>query len=752
MNTSGDTLVPRFRRHLRAEIGEAGVFLFGEDGVSALHGAPLAELAAMLDGRTDLDAVLAACPGGLAPQQVSGLLRRLVAAGLVDYGTPLAADVDEHVLAWWDACGMDYTAAAPTGPVTLTVLGDATDRDSVRAALAGAGLAVCRCPDGPGRQNHAELGVVLTEDYLDPRLAGIDAAHRTAGRPWLLTKAVGTRVWIGPVFRPGGACWHCLADRLRIHRRAELVVQRMLGHDEPARCPASSVPPLAGAVAHLVALEATKWLGGERYAGQEAVWVLDSHDLSGARHPLVRRPQCPACGDPELLAEQAARPFRLRPAPKVEGSGGGDRTRTPAETLAAFKHLVSPVTGIVKRVVPDPRAPGFAHAYRSGANLTRSTDGLTALRAGVRAVNGGKGLCAQDAEVGALCEAVERYSGTWQGDELRMRGSLRSLGRRAVDPRTCLLFDDRQFAGRAGWNPQHSAFNQVPPPFDPDCELDWTPLWSLTDGRTRLLPTAMLYYGAPGPASLYADSNGCAAGTCREEAVLQGLFELVERDAVAIWWYNRLPAGAVELEALGDPLLAEQVVHHARIGRELRVLDVTSDLGVPTMAAVSRRHEENGERILLGFGAHLDPAVAARRAVTELNQSLSADAADAVTPGPVDDPDWHRWITTATLAGQPHLRPHPGIASRARPYTRRPDLRDDVEHLVERLAARGLQTLVLDQSRPDVGLPVVKVVVPGLRSFWSRFGPGRLFDVPVRTGQLDRPTPYSRLNPLPLFM
>ncbi|WP_232663261.1 TOMM precursor leader peptide-binding protein [Pseudonocardia sp. TRM90224] len=749
MTTSGNTLVPRFRRHLRAEIGATGVFLFSEDGVSALQGAPVAELAAMLDGRTDLAAVQAACPGGLAPEQVSGMLRQLVDAGLVEYGTPAAADVDERALAWWDACGVDYTTAAPTGPVSLTVLGDAMDPGFVRAALAGAGLTVCPDPGGSAGPSNAELGVVLTEDYLDPRLAGIDAAHRASGRPWLLTKAVGTRVWIGPVFRPGGACWHCLADRLRIHRRAELVVQRVLGHDEPARRPPSSVPPLAGAVAHLVALEATKWLGGERYAGQEAVWVLDSHDLSGERHPLAPRPQCPACGDPNVVAEQVARPFRLRSAPKVDGSGGGDRARTPAETLAEFGHLVSPVTGIVKRVVPDPRAPGFAHAYRSGANLARSTDGLTALRAGVRAVNGGKGLCAQDAEVGALCEAVERYSGTWQGDERRVRGSLRSLGRPAVDPRTCLLFDDRQFAGRADWNPRHSAFNQVPPPFDPEVELDWTPLWSLADGRRRLLPTAMLYYGAPGPASLYADSNGCAAGTCREDAVLQGLLELVERDAVAIWWYNRLRVGAVDLGGLGDPLLAAQVTHHAGIGRELWVLDVTSDLGVPTMAAVSRRYGQRDERILLGFGAHLDPAVAARRAVTELNQSLSTDASAS---GPADDPDWHRWITTATLANQPYLRPHPAVASPARPFPRQPDLREDVEQLVERLAERGYDVLVLDQTRPDVGLPVVKVVVPGLRSFWSRYGPGRLFDVPVRTGQLSRPTPHDQLNPLPLFM
>ncbi|WP_415840779.1 YcaO-like family protein, partial [Nocardiopsis rhodophaea] len=68
------------------------------------------------------------------------------------------------------------------------------------------------------------------------------------------------------------------------------------------------------------------------------------------------------------------------------------------------------------------------------------------------------------------------------------------------------------------------------------------------------------------------------------------------------------------------------------------------------------------------------------------------------------------------------------------------------------LAERGLEMLVLDQTRPDVGLPVVKVVVPGLRGFWARFAPGRLFDVPLALGRVPFPTRYEDLNPYPLFL
>ena len=81
-----------------------------------------------------------------------------------------------------------------------------------------------------------------------------------------------------------------------------------------------------------------------------------------------------------------------------------------------------------------------------------------------------------------------------------------------------------------------------------------------------------------------------------------------------------------------------------------------------------------------------------------------------------------------------------------------PDVTTGIRTIQQQLAAIGLEMLVLDQTRPDIGLPVVRVIVPGLRHFWARLGPGRLYDVPVRLGLLDEPTPYEKLNPIPLFM
>ena len=765
MNGSSTVTAPTgqpigFRRHLRTEVvaGEAA-YLFSERGVTALTGPHVEALAPLLDGTRDLPALLRDMPAGTTLEQLELLVGQLVDAGLVTPCRQPQADADEQALAYWDSCGLDpatAVAAIGTARVGLVTVGN-VDGAAASAALSAAGLTMTT-----GLEGAPDLSVVLCTDYLAPELADIDAAHRAAGRPWLLAKPTGGTAWIGPVFQQHGhACWHCLAARLAAHRQAEGYVQTALGRSGPVPRSAVSVPPLTAVATHLVTLEAVKWLAGYRHPGQHAVWTFDSFDLNGRRHELRARPQCPSCGDPTRVRITARRPVVLAPRSKARtGRGGGHRSQPPEQVLEAYQHLVSPVTGVIKEIGRDRRGPTFFNAFRSGPNLATGARTLRSLKSALRVENGGKGSTPLHAEVSALCEALERYSGNFQGDEERISGSLRSLGERAMHPNRCQLYHERQFAGRAAWNAEHSPFQFVCAPFDEDAVIDWTPVWSLTEQRHRLLPTNLLYFGAPvrpGPLYARADSNGNAAGSSLEDAVLQGLLELVERDAVALWWYNRTRAPGVDLDAFADPWIDELREVYAEIDREVWVLDVTADLTIPTMVALSRWTHGRHEGIMFGFGAHLDPSVALRRALTEMNQLMPA----IVTAGADgrydcdDDPDAARWLRHATVANQPYLMPDPAVRPR-RPadYGYRPtrDLRDDVDAVRVKLDAIGLELLVLDQTRPDIELPVVKVIVPGMRHFWARFAPGRLYDVPVRLGRLPKPTPYEELNPIPLFV
>ncbi len=116
-----------------------------------------------------------------------------------------------------------------------------------------------------------------------------------------------------------------------------------------------------------------------------------------------------------------------------------------------------------------------------------------------------------------------------------------------------------------------------------------------------------------------------AAGTCLEEAVLQALLELVERDAAAVWWYNRVARPAIALDSFGDPYFEALEADYARLGWAVWVLDLTHDLGIPTCVALA--HEAREDRFSIGFGCHLDPRLAVQRSLTELNQLFDPGAA-----------------------------------------------------------------------------------------------------------------------------
>jgi ribosomal protein S12 methylthiotransferase accessory factor len=473
---------------------------------------------------------------------------------------------------------------------------------------------------------------------------------------------------------------------------------------------------------------------------------------------VARRPQCPSCGEPGLVAERAARPPAITERDIGGSDGNGLRALGQEDVLKEYGHLVDPVTGIVGELRRNPKSPGFLPAYLSGRNRAVAESCITALRAGLRASSGGKGATEMEARVGALCEAVERYCGTFHGDEPRIRDSYRALGDAAVHPNACQLFHERQFAARARWNSGCAAFHQVPEPFDEGAVTDWTPVWSLLSGERRLLPTALLYFSQDtrrDAGSLQADSNGNAAGTSLEDAILQGFFELVERDAVALWWYNRTRQRAVDLCSFDDPWLADIPALYGRLNREAWVLDVTSDLGIPAMAAISRRTDKPAEDIMVGFGAHFDPRIAVRRAVTELGQLLPAviDArADGTGYAPAG-PHLLSWWTGATVRDQPYLLPDPSRTARtAASYGYTPPRKLDLSGICAIARQANLDIMVLDQTRPDVNMPVVKVIVPGLRHFWPRFAPGRLFEVPVRLGRLPEETTYEDLNPIPLYI
>lgn len=667
--------VLRLRRGLRAVVraDEEVVYLLGERRRYVLEGRPYRLVAPLLDGVRTADEVVAALEGEAAEADVRRAVETLVARGY-------AAEGDE-------APPADRSAA-------VRALGLAPSADSSAGA---------------------EIETVCVEDYLLPDLEGRNRAALVSGRAWLLAKPVGEEVFVGPVFVPGRtACWSCLAERLRRNRE----IERAALDDDlfPSVPPAPTHPATVEAARAAADAVAARWRGGDRSLEGR---ILSLNVESGARrtHEVLRRPQCPACGDP---APRPAAPVEIRP----------DRARGEID----LDRHVSPLTGIVASVRPDPRggvalagAPVRLHVGDFG--FRRTARSLAELRRRLRSKAAGTGRTDAEAGRAAAAEAIERVSAEWTGEHAVRRAALLDLGPEAVPPNDVMLFSTRQVETRAA-----DPGDAVPAPLSPDEEIDWTAARALATGRTRFVPSALVFHGHPDVRFAAAESTGCAAGRTIEEAVLGALLEAIERDAAAIWWWNRLRAPPVDESALCDPFFAEAAAFLRGRGRTLALLDLTTDVGVPVAAAVSA---DAGPPLLLGFGAALDAGAAARRAAMEIFQNLVNGGAP-VRPAPHHVPD----PSASRPAPPPGMPPLPEDASAAAA----------VDRVVERLAACGLEALVVDLTRPDVGVPVARVVVPGLRPHRRRLAPGRLYDVPVLLGRRSFPLDEADVNPDPLVV
>lgn len=745
---------PRIKPFYHVEVVEPDtVFLLTETAYQILTGRVYKNLIPLLDGHHTMVDLIMALDGKVFPPEIFAALNQLGKQGYLDGGY---SGQEPAVDAYWQTLNVpvpNVYQQLTTKRVHIQTIG-ACDPAPLQAALETVGIGVTD-------DAQADLLVVVTDDYLREPLEAINQTQINLGQPWVVLKLIGTISWLGPFFSPpDSACWACLKERIQSNRQIESYILNKKQETTPLPTSRGFTASTLQTTALLAATEIAKWVAlGKTTTLHNQLITLNHLDGAISKHMVVRRPQCAACSQSSKPAPQ---PVILSSSPKRFMNDGGHRAFFPEETFARYQHHISPITGIVNALVDmTGEINGITYSYAASHNFAMVSDDINVLKQNIRGRSGGKGQTNIQAKVSAIGEAIERYSGVFRNErEVLVRQSYEKLAETAVHPYDCLLFSPTQYENRYQWNQQRTTnFHLVPNPFDPSLVIDWTPLWSLTEEKFKYLPSAYCYYGHPDLRYFFtaADANGCAAGNTVEEAVLQGFLELVERDAVAIWWYNRLKHPRLDVTSFNLPYFDTLQAFYQQHNREIWVLDITTDLKIPAFAAISRRVDQPVEDIIIGFGAHLDPHIALLRALTELNQLYSNvrfTNPDGSTRYLINDQDTMDWFTKATVANQPYLLPHETVAARKKsdyPYTPPTDLLVDVTTCVQIAQKAGLEVLVLDQTLPDVQMPVCRVVVPGLRHFWRRLGNGRLYDVPVKMGWLDKPIPESGLNPISFF-
>ncbi len=275
--------------------------------------------------------------------------------------------------------------------------------------------------------------------------------------------------------------------------------------------------------------------------------------------------------------------------------------------------------------------------------------------------------------------------------------------------------------------------------FHADLRTLWIEGVDLFDGRPRWLPHAVVHTDfrvpfPPGTGVFLMSSSGLASGNHPVEAVCHGLAELIERDAITLWRALR-PAARLttrlDLDTVDDPACLDVLARYAAAGVSVAVADVTSDVGIAAFHAAIVDREPRPDRAIApmaGMGCHPSRGIALLRALTEAAQTrltLISGARDDVLSqwlAPEAYLAAHRWFHEERTAPGPRRR-FDQVPTREHDH-----FEDDLGVMLDGLRAVGCgEAVVVNLTRPEIGVPVVRVVVPGLEALDDLPGylPGR---------------------------
>lgn len=375
---------------------------------------------------------------------------------------------------------------------------------------------------------------------------------------------------------------------------------------------------------------------------------------------------------------------------------GTQRSISPQETLERVRPVlrtagitrIANITGLDRIGIPTTLA-----IRPNGLTLSNSS---------------GKGLTLEAAMASGVMEAIELF----HAEECELE-TIKYSYRQLVDRHACVSVDELPMARCA--------------PFSADWLYHWTFGWDLVSQREVALPLCSVHMGNRDQRihdlfTFQVTSNGLASGNNLLEAINAGLFETIERDAVSChaerWRATGQHPPGVKLDSIEHPLVAGLLQRFADAGIATMLFDCTVDTDVPVYMAYLIDQQWPNSGVFKGYGCHLDPEIAMVRALTE-----AAQGRVIVIAGSRDDIFRHKELRLKSDANdRAALRMlasfDPTVDARHRPSDACATFEGDTLLAVQKLRAAGLsQVIVVDLSRDDFPIKVVKVVVPGLEGY-----------------------------------
>jgi ribosomal protein S12 methylthiotransferase accessory factor len=362
---------------------------------------------------------------------------------------------------------------------------------------------------------------------------------------------------------------------------------------------------------------------------------------------------------------------------------GTHRVKDPAETVAEMEPLMRE-TGALDLVDCTERdrhgIPCFAVIRRRSGT-------------GNPQVHIGRGITPDEAKASAMATAIERFSAEYRGDPLQLAGYEEIGIKRAVDPVDLILSRPLEAGERIHWSPGYDLLGKG--------EV-WVP------SNAVFLP-----YNTLGEAKgLFAsDPNGLAAGNTRDEAILSGLLEVLERDALSRAERNHSMGKRIAVQGPGP--VGDLLARYGKAGIAITLWLLDGFTRIPTVAAAADDPVTRDPAFLvMGAGTHPSPQAAAVQALTEVAQRRAVRIQGAAASGEREAFVQRIGYDRMKRLNREWFAPADSVEIGDLPDLSTPTIGGDIRLVLAELEGKVERACICDLTRTKV--PVVRVVVPGL--------------------------------------
>lgn len=525
------------------------------------------------------------------------------------------------------------TGAAAPKLESVAVLGSGRLAAAIQVVLGGVAQSVAHVEFTGGaaldaKALSARLLVCAIEEGSAEALIGVARACQDENLPVLFVSREGSRWILGPLTLPGRSpCYVCsrLSTRLRTH--FDSVAAEILPH-LPIGSATDAPGWVVGRLVEEVLREVERFAAGCAYP-KRLTTLLEIDDDGALRTEWFDAVSvCPVCGGHHLgevrTDASAAPPLKAMSSGAVCEDVGGTRTLSGEEAEARARRALARLAVDVSceplpANAPDQLSTIACPFFRAEHSVRFQVD-APVLFSRLWEPSFGKGATEQQARCSALFEWLERNLAAWRGEQDLVRAAYRDVASHAIDVPfyTSGLLPGFRSPGRRV--------------FDDTEVIDWVWATCLRSERPILVPAASVFLGSTLFLGSQLDlpkkgSSGLSAGCSVADATLQGLLEIVERDATYTAIRNGKRCPEIAVESITDPASLSLFDRIAQAGYVPHVREITSGIGIPTFEVYLVRPREYLFHYAAGYGAHLDPRIALRRAVTEAAQALFFAAA-----------------------------------------------------------------------------------------------------------------------------